>query len=73
MVKTKNMFNHFVLSAERGKTLTDGAIYTKVYVSPVDIDEANWTEVDDSEVPVIEEEPTAEDYQTALAEMGVEV
>ena len=25
------------------------------------------------EVPVLEEEPTAEDYETALAEMGVQV
>lgn len=58
MIKTKNTFNHFVLSAERGKTLTDGAIYTKVYVSPVDVDETVWTEVNDAEVPVVEEELT---------------
>ena len=58
MIKTKNTFNHFVLSAERGKTLTDGEIYTKVYISPVDIDETVWVEVDASEVPVEEEELT---------------
>ena len=73
MRKNRNSFGHFVLSAEKGKTLFDGEIYTKVFVSQEDIDEANWTEVDDSAVPVIEEEPTAEDYETALAEMGVQV
>ena len=55
-------------------TLFDGEIYTKVFVYQEDIDETNWTEVDESEVPVIEdEEATAEDYETALAEMGVKV
>ena len=73
MRKNINSFNHYVLSAEKGKTLHNGEIYTKVFVSQEDIDEANWTEVDDSEVPVIEEEPTAEDYEAALAEMGVTV
>lgn len=73
MHKTRNSFNHYVLSAEKGKTLHNGEIYTKVFISHKDIDEATWTEVDDSEVPVIEEEPTAEDYETALAEMGVQV
>lgn len=58
MIKTKNTFNHSVLSAERGKTLTDGEIYTKVYISTGDIDETVWAEVNDAEVPVIEEELT---------------
>lgn len=74
MRKTKNCFGHYVLSADNGMTLFDGEIYTKVFVSQEDIDETNWTEVDESEVPVIEdEEATAEDYETALAEMGVKV
>ena len=73
MCKNQNAFGHCVLSAEKGKTLYNGEIYTKVFVSCENIDEANWTEVDDSAVPVTEDEPTAEDYQTALAELGVEV
>ena len=73
MRKNQNVFGHYVLSAEKGMTLHNGEIYTKVFVSQEDIDETNWTEVDDSEVPVIDEEPTAEDYETALAEMGVTV
>ena len=73
MRKTLNKFNHCVLSAEKGKTLHNGEIYTKVLVSHEDIDEANWTEVEDSAVPIIEEEATETDYQNALAEMGVEV
>lgn len=74
MRKNQNVFGHYVLSADNGMTLFDGEIYTKVFVSQEDIDETNWTEVDESEVPVIEdEEPTAEDYETALAEMGVKV
>ena len=36
-------------------------------------DFSDCVEVDASAVPVIEEEATAEDYETALAEMGVEV
>lgn len=36
-------------------------------------DFSDCVEVDESEVPVIEEEATAEDYETALAEMGVKV
>lgn len=58
MIKTKNTFNHSVLSAERGMTLTDGEIYTKVYISTGDIDETVWAEVNDAEVPVEEEELT---------------
>ena len=58
MIKIVNNQGHFVLSAERGKTLTNGAIYTKVYISPVDIDETMWTEVNDADVPAVEEELT---------------
>lgn len=73
MIKTTNKFGHYVLSAEKGMTLTNGEIYTKVYISHEDIDESAWTEVDDSAVPVVDEEATTEDYEAALAEMGVEV
>ena len=73
MRKNQNAFGHYVLSAEKGKTLYNGEIYTKVFVSQEDIDETKWAEVDDSAVPVIDEEATAEDYQKALSEMGVEV
>lgn len=55
MRKSINSFNHYVLSAEKGKTLFNGEIYTKVFVSQEDIGEANWREVDDSTVPVPEE------------------
>ena len=58
MTKTQNNFGQYVLSAEKGMTLTDGEIYTKVYISTVDIDETVWAEVNDAEVPVIEEELT---------------
>ncbi len=73
MRKYQNSFGHAVLSADNGKTLYNGEIYTKVFVSHVDIEESNWTEVDDDEVPIMDEAPTAEDYEAALAEMGVEV
>jgi hypothetical protein len=73
MLKTLNSFGHSALSADKGKTLYNGEIYTKIYISNKDIDETAWTEVDDSEVPVMDEEPTAEGYEAALAEMGVEV
>jgi hypothetical protein len=36
-------------------------------------DFSDCTEVDETEVPVMDEEPTAEDYEATLAEMGVEV
>jgi hypothetical protein len=55
MRKTKNCFGHYVLSADNGMTLFDGDIYTKVFVSQEDIDEVNWTEVDDSAVPMSDE------------------
>ena len=63
------------LKAENGKMLYNASIDTytpKAYLF-AESEEADWVEVDASEVPVIEEEATAEDYHTALAEMGVEV
>ena len=55
MRKTYNKFGQCVLLAGTGKTLTNREIYTKVYISKEDIDETNWTEVDDSAVPVSDE------------------
>lgn len=55
MHKTTNSFNQYVLKAEKGMTLTNGEIYTKMYISANEIDESVWTEVDDSEVPVNDE------------------
>ena len=55
MRKKQNHLGHYALSAEKGMTLHNGEIYTKVYISHADIDEANWTELDDSAVPVDEE------------------
>ncbi len=55
MLKTINSFGHYVLSAEKGKTLFDGETYTKVFISHADIDETVWTEVEDSAVPAVEE------------------
>ena len=55
------------LIADDGCTLTDGVNY----VGCVDTDNPQaWTEVLDGADP---NEPTAEDYETALAEMGVQV
>lgn len=55
MKKMKNTFGHFVLSSDKGMTLTNGEIYTKIYISNEDINEANWTEVDDSDVHASDE------------------
>lgn len=55
MRKNQNHLGHCVLTAEAYKTLHNGEIYTKVYISHTDIDETAWTEVDDSAVPVDEE------------------
>lgn len=55
MIKTQNKFGHYVLSADKGMTLFNGEIYTKVYISHDDIDETTWTDVDDSAAPVSDE------------------
>jgi hypothetical protein len=57
----------FRLVADDGYTLTDGVNFT----SCIDTDNPGaWAEVTDTENP---NEATAEDYQAALREMGVEV
>lgn len=73
MIKYVNGFGQHILTAEKGKVLTDGEIYALNYISNDANNESDWVEVDASAVPVEDEEAAAEDYQTALAEMGVEV
>lgn len=48
-------------------------VYTPKAYLFTETEESEWVEVDETEVPVTDEEPTAEDYEAALAEMGVEV
>ena len=55
------------LVADEGYALTDGVNFT----SCIDTDNpSRWSEIPDPETP---DEATAEDYQNALREMGVEV
>ena len=61
MNKTQNIFQQFILSSGTGMTLTNGEIYTKIYISDTDIDESAWTEVDDSEIPAADFDLTAEE------------
>lgn len=70
MVKTRNRFGHYVLTADRGMSLFNGVCYTKSYISGADIDETQWSQVPDGEVPV-REEAALEDYRAALTEFGV--
>lgn len=55
MHKGINSFGQYVLTADKGKSLTNGEIYTKVYISNVDIDESQWAEIDGADVPAAEE------------------
>ena len=71
MTKTRNRFGQHVLTADKGKSLTNGEIYTLVYISKEDISESDWTEVDISEVPVMDEEATEVDYIAQLQRLGV--
>lgn len=56
MKKTKNNFGHYVITADKGKILTNGEIYTIVYISPSEINESTWTEINISEMPEEDEE-----------------
>ena len=67
-----------VLTADNGMKLTNGSSFGSVVCLGVHDSEDNWHEITEAEVENLmevedDEEPTAEDYQTALAEMGVEV
>lgn len=55
MYKMKNVFGHYVLTAEKGKCLTNGKIYTLSYISNEDINESDWTEVNIADVPLDDE------------------
>lgn len=55
MKKTVNTYGQCVLTADKGKSLTNGEIYTKIYISNVDIDESQWAEIEDADVPAAEE------------------
>lgn len=55
MTKTQNSLGQYVIKADTGNILTNGEIYTLVYISDEDINESDWTEVDISEVPVNDE------------------
>ena len=56
MRKTKNNFGHYVITADKGKILTNGEIYTVSYISPSEINETEWAEINISEVPIADEE-----------------
>lgn len=71
MNKTKNQLGQYVLAADKGMTLTNGEIYTKIYISNEDINESDWSEVDESAVPKEEETATEQDYINALKRLGV--
>lgn len=66
-----------VLTAENGMKLTNGSSFGSVVCLGVNDSEDNWHEITEAEAEKLmaeeDEEATAEDYQTALAEMGVEV
>ena len=66
-----------VLTADNGMKLTNGSSFGSVVCLGVHDNESNWHEITEAEAEKLmaeeDEEATAEDYQTALAEMGVEV
>lgn len=66
-----------VLTAENGMKLTNGSSFGSVVCLGVNDSEDNWHEITEAEAEKLmaeeDEEPTAEDYETALAEMGVQV
>lgn len=67
-----------VLTAENGMKLTNGTSFGSVVCLGVNDSESNWHEITEAEAEKLmavedDEEATEEDYQTALAEMGVEV
>ena len=62
----------YAVLADPGMVIDHGNGYChKLYRKENDF--ADCVEVDASVVPVEDEEPTAEDYEIALVEMGVEV
>ena len=66
-----------VLTADVGMKLTNGSAFGSVVCLGVHDSESNWHEITEAEAEKLmveeDEEATAEDYQTVLAEMGVDV
>lgn len=67
-----------VLTAGDGMKLTNGEAFGSTVRLGVHDSESNWYEITEAEAEKLmevedDEEPTAEDYEAALAEMGVEV
>lgn len=64
------------LIASDGMTLTDGEAFGKVVYLASGADASVWHEITDTEAEILKrdlEEAQAEDYESALSEMGVEV
>ena len=64
------------LLADDGMTLTNGEAFGKTVHLAAEADASAWYEVTDAEADVLKrdlEEAQAEDYESALSEMGVEV
>lgn len=64
------------LIASDGMTITDGEAFGKMVYLASGADVSGWYEVTDAEAEVRKrdlEEVQAEDYESALSEMGVEV
>lgn len=62
------------LTASEGMTLTDGDAFGKVVHLASGADASGWYEIPDAEAEILKrdlEEAQAEDYETALSEMGV--
>lgn len=67
-----------VLTADDGMKLTNGTSFGSVVYLGANDSESNWYEITEAEAEKLmegenDEEATAEDYEAALAEMGVEV
>ena len=63
------------LIADEGMTLNNGEAFGKTVWLANGDDGARWQEVTDEEAAILKrdlEEATAEDYQVAMAEMGVD-
>lgn len=66
MIKKYNKHGHCVLTAEKGKFLRNGEIYTRIVICDGDIDESCWTEAELSEVPVRDELTDSEALEIIL-------
>ena len=60
-----------IQTATAGMTFTNGESYTKTVYLPDDA--ANWAEIPDSEVPVMEEEITTQPTQPTLEQRVTEI